>query len=56
MTREQLEQAIEDNLDSISFDSEGNARHEDGSPATELDLKRALAEHHRLKRLLRHSP
>lgn len=57
MTREQIEQAIEDNLDSIAFDEEGRARRtSDGQPAGDDELRAALATHERLEKLLRVTP
>ncbi len=53
MTREQIEQAIDENLDSIAFDSEGDAWKEDGTRATEADFMRAMFRHHRLEAMLR---
>lgn len=52
MTKQEIEDAIDENLDTIAFDEDGNGRMPDGRIATDADFKAALAEHHRLKELL----
>jgi hypothetical protein len=54
MTREQIEQAIEDNLDSIAFTEDGAAVNtDDGTPATSGDIEAALRKDWRLRCMLR---
>lgn len=56
MTKEQIEQAIDEHLDSITFDEEGRGIMSDGRIATEADFVEANAECRRLKKLLRSAP
>lgn len=56
MTKEQIEQAIDEHLDSITFDAEGEGIMPDGRVATEADFKTALVEYRRLQALLLETP
>lgn len=56
MTKEEIEQAIEENLNSIGFNEDGEGIMPDGRVATEADFKTALVEHRRLQALLLETP